>query len=946
MFIKKYGLIPYYQKNGSLHRGSVLSIQFTEQFIDQIALEKTLLASNYAGQVMQQLPGLWQQDYAKDQFLTPLSREHVQQLVQQALADKLDDHSWMKSLRQLRARLMLRWIWQDANQLTNVIDLTRELSDFADICIEQAVSFARKPLIEKYGEPIGDDGKVQDLIVIGMGKLGARELNLSSDIDLIFAFDEPGETNGKRQIDNQQFCVQWGQAVIKLLDQVTSDGFVFRVDMRLRPWGDGSALALSHSALERYLAQHGREWERYAWIKARAITGGAAGQLLLKMTQPFVYRRYVDYSAFAAMREMKAMIVREVQRRNTRDDVKLGDGGIREIEFIVQVFQLIYGGSRKELQVRNCLLALQVLGRLGLIKLADVSALHAAYLFLRRVEHAIQALDDQQTQLLPQQADSQQRIAQVLGYSGWAGFTEQLQQIRQVVSIQFAALISDRVSPEQASDQQDLSTQLESRLGDAARQQLQAFWHSNALKKLPDTARQRLDMLWPRLLAVLLKKQDAETPLLRLIPLIESILRRSVYLVLLIENQGALQRLVDIVATSPWISQELSRYPVLLDEFLSTNFELPAKADLLDNLRQQLLRVELDDIEEQLRVLRLFKKSQVLAVAASDVLAERPLMKVSDALTDIAEVVVQTALQLAIQVVAARHGFPQARDGTRLSMEQPAFAVIGYGKLGGIELGYGSDLDLVFVHGAEEQSDTDGAKSVSGMEFCVKVAQKLMALLTTQTLDGRAYEVDMRLRPSGDAGVLVSSIGAFESYQKKSAWLWEHQALVRARSIAGDTQLCQQFEQIRRTVLTQPRDQHEVRTEVKNMRQKMKDHLGSTKEQQKAGIFHLKQDAGGIVDIEFMAQYAVLAWSGTNPDLARFSDNVRILDDTATAGCLSRSNAEALTQAYLRERTESHRLALAQRSMQVNAADWHDTRKVVCNLWQQLIDPATTLPDD
>lgn len=917
-----------------------------QQLIDQAALERTLLASNYAQQVMQQLPEQWQQDYVQDQYVPGLSREHLRQLVQQVLADKPDEYSWMKALRQLRARLMLRWIWQDANQLTNVVDLTRELSDFADICIEQAVSFARKPLVEKYGEPIGEDGKVQDLMVIGMGKLGASELNLSSDIDLIFAFDEPGETNGKRQIDNLQFCVQWGQSVIRLLDQSTADGFVFRVDMRLRPWGDGSALALSHTALERYLAQHGREWERYAWIKARAITGGAAGDSLLKMTQPFVFRRYVDYSAFAAMRDMKAMIVREVQRRNTRDDVKLGDGGIREIEFIVQVFQLIYGGSRKELQVRNCLLALQALGRLGLINMPDAEALREAYLFLRRVEHAIQALDDQQTQLLPQQLDYQQRIAQILGFLNWTAFTEKLQQVRHVVSTQFAALISERINIEQPTNQQDLTGQLESRLSDDAKQQLQAFWHSNAVKKLPETARQRLDVLWPRLLEVVLKKQDVETPLLRLIPLIESILRRSVYLVMLVENQGALHRLVDIVATSPWISQELTRYPVLLDEFLSTNFELPTKADLQDNLRQQLLRVELDDIEEQMRVLRLFKKSQVLAVAASDVLAERPLMKVSDALTDIAEVVVQTALQQAIHMVAARHGFPQRKNGELLNAEHPAFAVIGYGKLGGIELGYGSDLDLVFIHDVDEQSESDGKRSVSGMEFCVRVAQKLMALLTTQTLDGRAYEIDMRLRPSGDAGVLVSSLAAFESYQKKSAWLWEHQALVRARSIAGDIQLCQQFEQIRRAILTQSRDQAEVQTEVKNMRQKMKDHLGSSKEQQKAGIFHLKQDAGGIVDIEFMAQYAVLAWSGTNPDLARFSDNVRILDDAATAGCLSRSDADALTQAYLRERTESHRLALAQRSMQVNAADWHDTRKVVCNLWQQLIDPATQLLDD
>ncbi len=919
--------------------------------IDQIALQKTINASNYAQQVMQQLPDQWQTDYYSDAYQSHLNTQQIQQFVQSHLAKSTDDQSWMKTARQLRARLMLRWIWQDANQLTNVVDLTRELSDFADICIQEAVQFAKKPLVEKYGEPIGEDGKVQELIVIGMGKLGAQELNLSSDIDLIFAFDEAGESDGqrsegKKSIDNQQFCILWGQSVIKLLDQVTADGFVFRVDMRLRPWGDGSALALSHLALERYLAQHGREWERYAWIKARAITGGMAGQALLKMTQPFVFRRYVDYSAFAAMREMKLMIEREVQRRNTKDDVKLGDGGIREIEFIVQVFQLIYGGSRKELQVRNCLLALNTLGKLALISLQDVQDLTRAYFFLRRLEHAIQALDDQQTQLLPQQPESQQRIANTLSFLNWDVLIQELNQVRSVVSSQFAALISERINNEPSPDQNKLGNLLLSRVDTATQHQLQAFWQSSAVKKLPEAARQRLEAFWPQLLNVLLKKQDVQTALLRLIPLIETILRRSVYLVMLIENQGALQRLVDMVTVSPWISEELTRYPVLLDEFLSTNFELPTQSDLQDNLRQQLLRIELDDVEEQLRVLRLFKKSNVLAVAASDVLAERPLMKVSDALTDIAEVVVQTGLQLSIKTVAARHGYPKRKNGQQLNDQDCAFAIVGYGKLGGIELGYGSDLDLVFLHDVEEQSETNGKKSISGMEFCVRVAQKFMALLTTQTLDGRAYEIDMRLRPSGDAGVLVSSIAAFEQYQKKSAWLWEHQALVRARSIAGDESLCQQFEQIRRSILTQPRDQTEVQTEVKKMRQKMKDHLGSSPDQQKAGIFHLKQDAGGIVDIEFMAQYAVLAWSGTNPDLARFSDNVRILDDTATAGCLSRSDANALTQAYLRERTESHRLALAQQSMQVNAADWHDTRKVVCTLWQRLIDPAVKLLDE
>lgn len=327
--------------------------------MNDVQLQKTLRASQYAEQVLSRHAALLQQDYAVDHFQHALSNEQIKQSVTDTLSNISDEEQWMSTLRTLRARLMFRWIWQDANQLTNVITLTRELSDFADAAICAAKDFARIPLVAKYGQPIGYNGKVQDLIVIAMGKLGAQELNLSSDIDLIFAFDEQGETDGRKCIDVQQFCILWGQKLIYLLDHITSDGFVFRVDMRLRPWGDGSPLAISHVALEKYLSQHGREWERYAWIKARIVNPTPEGDELLEMTRPFVFRRYVDYSAFAAMREMKAMIQREVQRRNIEDDIKLGAGGIREVEFIVQVYQLIYGGAKLELQDRQCLVSLK-----------------------------------------------------------------------------------------------------------------------------------------------------------------------------------------------------------------------------------------------------------------------------------------------------------------------------------------------------------------------------------------------------------------------------------------------------------------------------------------------------------------------------------------------------------------------------------------------------------
>lgn len=902
-------------------------------------LQKTLHASQYAEQVLANHESLLQQDYAIDQFLKPLSADYIHQLVISTLQDIQDETLWMKTLRILRARLMFRWIWQDANQLTDVVTLTQELSDFADICVQVAKDFARIPLVAKHGEPMGYNGKVQDLIVIAMGKHGAQELNLSSDIDLIFAFDEQGETNGRKCIEVQQFCILWGQKLIYLLDHITADGFVFRVDMRLRPWGDGSALAISHVALEKYLSQHGREWERYAWIKARIITGGQEGNELLQMTRPFVFRKYVDYTAFEAMREMKAMIEREVQRRNIEDNIKLGAGGIREVEFIVQVFQLIYGGSKLELQDRQCLVSLRHLGEAELLEPQAVLDLEDAYLFLRRVEHAIQALNDQQSQALPTEPELRARISDTLGFADWDSFMQTLNEKRAKVIYQFEHLIKENEPDSLLENYSQLEKQLDAVLDDQAKNLVHEFWYGHATKKLTAKALQRLKTFWPHLIEAVLQSENPQMALMRLMPLVESVLRRSVYLVMLIESKGALQRLVKMATVSPWICEELTQYPVLLDEFLSMDFELPKRSDLEDSLRQQLLRIELDEIEDLMRVLRLFKKSNVLTVAASDVLAESHLMKVSDALTDIAEVTANAALQLAYQMIVKKHGYPLDSEGQRCGLEHNAFAIIGYGKVGGIELGYGSDLDVVFIHNMDEQADTDGIKPISGFEFAMRVARKFVSLMTTQTLDGRVYDVDTRLRPSGDAGLLVTSLRAFEHYQLKSAWLWEHQALVRARSIAGDQDLRDKFEVLRCQILTQPRDEAYVRSEVLKMRQKMKDHLGSSKEQKKDGIFHLKQDAGGIVDIEFMAQYAVLAWSGSNPDLAHYSDNVRILEDAARTGCLSSDDATALIQAYLRERAESHRLALANQSMQVNAADWYDTREVVCKLWQRLIDP-------
>ncbi|HNE91092.1 MAG TPA: bifunctional [glutamate--ammonia ligase]-adenylyl-L-tyrosine phosphorylase/[glutamate--ammonia-ligase] adenylyltransferase, partial [Agitococcus sp.] len=770
------------------------------------------------------------------------------------------------------------------------------------------------------------------------------------DIDLIFSYPEAGETNGRSVISNQEYFIKLSQQVIRLLDQQTADGFVFRIDMRLRPWGDGSALALSFNAMERYYEQHGREWERYAFIKARVIAGDiTSGQELLSSLRPFVYRRYIDYSAFAALRDMKAMIEREVRRKDMADNIKLGAGGIREVEFIAQAFQLIRGGVFKDLQQRPLLPVLAVLVERQLLGAQAAEELACAYQFLRQVEHRIQCYNDQQTQKLPSDDFARLRLAQSLGFANYGAFIDVLSEHRAKVSQHFQEVVENPQSKEQRTVSQiarelwlETLDEQQACLGKLGfkdvthiEQRLQQLRASRVVKTLPVISKERLDAFMPLLLEKAGKHEQADLAFSRCLPLVESVLRRTAYLVMLLENPSALQRLISLCAASPWIAEELARYPVLLDELLNadTLFAPPQKDQLLAELRQQLLRIPLDDLEEQMRVLRIFKKSHVLRVAASDIQGTLPLMKVSDYLSWIAEAVLESVVALAWQQLTAKYGYPIKLDGSIASSD---FIVLGYGKLGGIELGYGSDLDLVFVHDVDSSADTNGTKAISGGEFYARLAQKMISLLTTATAAGQLYEVDMRLRPSGNAGALVSSVKAFTDYQQQQAWTWEHQALVRARVVAGDEQLATRFYQIRQQVLAHQREPAKLQQEVIEMRQKMRDHLSSQAKQKNAKIFDIKHDVGGIVDIEFMVQYGVLAWASDYPELTRYPDNVRILEGFAQCGKLSLEQAEALKAAYLEYRARSHRLALAQQPAQVPDTDFIATRTLVQQCWQNL----------
>ena len=892
-----------------------------------------------------------------------LTRQQIDDLIQDYTLDDnyqtADELKVMSGLRALRNLLMMRWIWQDALNVISLEQLTDELSEFADGCILFAKDYTYEQLIIKYGKPTftNEKGELQtdDMAIMAMGKLGAHELNLSSDIDLVFVHQARGMTDGDktlgtRSIDNKRFMTRLGQGIIKLLDNNTADGFVFRVDMRLRPWGDGSDLAIHLSALQKYFANHGRAWERFAWLKARVV-----GQVdpnfynqLQALIKPFVFRYYVDYSAFSALREMKSLIQNQVAQREDLDNIKLGAGGIRDIEFVVQAFQLIYGGRHPQLQVKSCLQAMQALCELDYLKLATYQLLQDAYRFLRRLEHGIQAINDQQTQRLPQDEHWRHNLAITLGFTEWSALLTTLNNHREKVNVPFERMVTERQMPNhndtlpEPTNLDEQLAQLETVLSEDNRAQLQNFWHSKMVANLSDEARERLEGAYPVIVHALLAHQEqqqlANTALPRLITLLEAICRRSIYLVMIAENPNATVELIPMLSASPWIANELARYPVLLDTFLQQRYRhLPDKPELRDILRQRLLRVEPNDEEELLSVLRLFKKNQVLAVAASDVLAERPIMKVSDSLTYIAAVVLEAALERAFAELVKRYGYPIGKDGDPVTEADCGFAIIGYGKLGGLELSYSSDLDLVFLHQIKEQGMTTGDKSVSGMKFAARLAQKLMTYLNTQTRDGRAYEVDMRLRPSGNAGMMIVSCHAFETYQRDKAWAWEHQALVRARAICGDKRVTARFVDIRREVLSLPRTLDEVRLEVTRMRLKMQRHLGSSRGDQREGKFDLKQDAGGIVDIEFLAQFAVLAYSHDNPTLTKWSDNVRIFEEMAKLGIWKLEVCQDLTDAYLRIRAATHQLALAEQSVSVDESLWIDTRTLVQNQWQHLM---------
>jgi glutamate-ammonia-ligase adenylyltransferase len=866
--------------------------------------------------------------------------------------------SW---LRRWRRREMVRIAWRDLAGIASLEETLEDLTAFADDAVAFAADCAWRAVAARYGTPRQPDGTPMPMVVVGMGKLGGRELNFSSDIDLVFLFPGYGETEHAAPVSHDEFFQRLGQTLIRLLSATTVDGIVFRVDMRLRPFGDSGPLACGFSALEDYLAQHGRDWERYAWIKARPMTAPEAyAQLYGDAVRPFVYRRYLDFGVFESLREMKQLIAKQVVRRELADHVKLGPGGIREIEFIVQAFQLIRGGQDRRLQNPRLLEVLPLLGRNRLLGEQAVEELEAAYRFLRVLENRLQMLRDEQTHQLPADEASRARLARAMGEPGWPALVAALDAHRERVQGHFQALVfrtnEDRDGSEDREggaaapfalmwDESVAAATLRAALAergfgdaDALAQLLVDFRGGSLVRRLDATSLQRLQHLLPELLGAMEPGDDHLALTRRMLRVVESIGARSAYFALLNETPAARRRFVDVCRGGEFLAAQVAAHPLLLDELLDERIfnAPPSRAELAAELDDRLARVGEEDPERLVEALVQFKRAAVFRVAIADLAGHLPVMKVSDRLTDVAELVIERALEQAWAQMTAQFGTPSCVEP---GDERRAVRIcaVGYGKLGGYELGYSSDLDLVFLHdSAGERQETTGERPIDNQVFFVRFAQRVVHILTVHSAAGRLYEVDVRLRPSGKGGMLITQVDAFAAYQRSEAWTWEHQALLHARAVAGSPALRARFEQVRIGILTAHVRRDGLRDEVRSMRERMRRELTKAR----PGEFDMKQDPGGIADIEFLAQYWALRWAGEHPAVAMFPDTIRQLETLASGALVPQATVDVLTDAYRAYRTRGHHRSLRDAGNVVPGGEFEPQRLAVRRIWDETFGPA------
>jgi [glutamine synthetase] adenylyltransferase / [glutamine synthetase]-adenylyl-L-tyrosine phosphorylase len=836
-----------------------------------------------------------------------------------------DDPTLKTALRRLRKAVMLGLITRDLDGAANLEEVMTTVTALAEETVGTAAASHARWLAEEFGNPLGaTSGKIQQLQVVAMGKLGGGELNVSSDIDIVFVYPEEGETDGARRISNHEFFIRLARRIIAAIAEVTADGFVFRVDTRLRPYGDSGPLAVSFDMLEEYFITQGREWERYAWVKARSVTGNSAAELDAVVT-PFVYRRHLDYSAISSLRSLHAQIRQEVQKREIADNIKLGPGGIREIEFLVQVFQIIRGGREPAFRMRPTLKALTLLGEKHILSAAAVDEVRAAYVYLRNLEHRLQYMDDQQTQMLPRADEDCALVVEMMGCADYAGLRRELDAHRAVVSRHFEAIFAGVRENSATQDQSGLWLQALSRedvlariagmgFDDAQRiyARLMDIRGSGRYRRMAASSQALLDRLIPQLLETARGLPNPDATFERMLNVVDSIGRREAYLALLLEYPNATARLARLASASPWAADYLALHPVLLDELINPQggSDGPDRPSLREGLRASLDEHE-GNTERQMDILRHFKQAQTLRLLALDLAGALSLETLSDHLSELACTVLEEVLRLAWNALRVRH------------REQPQFAIVGYGKLGGKELGYASDLDIIFLYDDEDQA---------APETYARVAQRINTWLASATSAGVLYETDLRLRPNGAAGLLVSQIDSFRDYQFEKAWVWEHQALTRARFVAGDAGIGARFERIRTDVLCRPRDPAALASEILSMRDKMRQAHPNT-----GGMFDLKHDRGGIVDVEFAVQFLVLGHAHRHAQLAGNIGNLALLKLAARLGLLPDHIAEGAHAAYRELRKLQHAMRLqGERYARVEPTDVAPYVQAVLQLWEQV----------
>lgn len=865
-------------------------------------------------------------------------------------AEVADRVAFMRELRRYRHRGLFLVLWQEIALQGDVADSLSALSTLADRSIAAACRFAYARVAERFGDVRHADGASVPLIV-AMGKLGGRELNVSSDVDLVFAYSEDGDSDGRRSLSAAEYFARVARETIALLEQQTPDGFVYRVDTRLRPFGLSGPPVVSLDALERYLAEHGRDWERYAWVKARPLDLGFdadANDRLVELVNPFVYRRYLDYGVFESLRDMHGLIESEVSKREMADNVKLGPGGIREVEFIVQSLQLVRGGSVPALRTPALEAAAVAAVDDRDWEQDDAETLLTAYRYLRRVENVLQGLRDRQTHELPLDDTERLRVATALGYPSWDAFTDSLAEQRGIVSERFAEIGVRDSRAHTADGRRARIGALWAARGDAGEweallsalgiagsrdvaRRLATFRADPALRRIDAVAARRLQHFMAGLIVALAEHAAPDLALERVLIVVDAVLRRTAYLALLNENAPALKRLIDLCGRSIYLTRQLQRYPVLLDELIDARvFEAPpSRAELAAELAAKLASASEDDEERRLEVLAEFQRTAMFRVAVADFSDALPIMKVSDRLTDIAELILEEVLALATASVVRQFGRPRGSldDADR----EAAIGIIAYGKLAGFELSYSSDLDLVFIHdSAGDDAETTGPRTIGHSVFFSRLVRRLVHLLSTRTAAGVLYEIDTRLRPSGRSGLLVSGLDAFIRYQRDDAWTWEHQALLRSRAVAGSEHIRHRFERIRADVLTAGTDPAALADEVVSMRRRMRESL----DRSDAQSIDLKQGRGGIVDIEFIVQYSVLLHAADDPRVIRYPDIIRQLEALAEGGFWTADNATRMMDCYRSLRAITHRLALDERAALAEAVSVADERAAVIEAWR------------